>query len=142
MSQSKVGTKNSMYGKFHSDKTKELMRQNKLGKIHSEETKMLMSLKKGSLVYVYELNSIQEFDLVSTFISIRKAAEFLNTSHSMISRCIKLEKFESVSRDLFKNVYNTFSIKKNINFLYTLYLLIMKRIIKLISLFNYNFIKY
>jgi hypothetical protein len=57
-----------------------------------------MALSKGSLIYVYELNSSQEFDFIATFISIRKAAQFLNTSHSTISRCIDLGK-------LYKNKY-------------------------------------
>lgn len=86
----KKDLKNPMFGKTHSDVTKELMRQSKLGKKHSEKTKTLMSSSRGTLIYVYELN--QTFDLIATFVSIRKAAQFLNTSHSTISRCIELGK--------------------------------------------------
>jgi group I intron endonuclease len=92
MSQMKMDSKNPMFGKTHSDATKELIRQSRLGKTHCEETKTLMSSSRGSLIYIYELN--ETFDFIATFVSIRKAAQFLNTSHSTISWCIKSGKFE------------------------------------------------
>lgn len=54
MSLKKAGGSNPMFGKTHSEKTKELMRQKALGRKHSEDTKLLMSSKRGSSVNIYE----------------------------------------------------------------------------------------
>lgn len=57
MSDSKLGEKNSFYGKTHSEKTKSLMSSLKFGKKHSDSTKDLMSKKRGLPVYLYEKDS-------------------------------------------------------------------------------------
>ena len=54
MSIQKTGELNPLYGKSHSEETKELMRQKALGRKFSEETKLLMSTKRGNPVKIYE----------------------------------------------------------------------------------------
>ena len=49
-----MGELNNLFGKKHSEESKELMRQKALGRIHSEETKLLMSTKRGSFVNILE----------------------------------------------------------------------------------------
>jgi group I intron endonuclease len=51
------------------------------GKTHSSESLAKMSLAKGSTIYVY---SIEDFTLINTFISSRKAAEFFCVSKDTI----------------------------------------------------------
>jgi hypothetical protein len=54
MSLKRTGELNPLYGKFHSEQSKELMRQKALGRKFSEETKLLMSTKCGNPVNIYE----------------------------------------------------------------------------------------
>jgi hypothetical protein len=54
MSLKRTGELNPLYGKFHSEQNKELMRQKALGRKFSEETKLLMSTKRGNPVNIYE----------------------------------------------------------------------------------------
>ena len=58
MSSNRKGELNPLYGKSHSEETKELMREKALGRKYSEETKLLMrSLrlpKRGNPVNIYE----------------------------------------------------------------------------------------
>jgi len=54
LSSNRKGELNPLYGKSHSEETKELMRQKALGRKYSEETKLLMSSKRGNPVNIYE----------------------------------------------------------------------------------------
>jgi group I intron endonuclease len=98
MSDSKLGKKNSFYGKTHSEETKSLMSSLKLGKKHSELTKDLISKKKGLPVFLYEKDSDGVLNLIGTFVSGRKTAEFLNISNNTVNIYLK-------SGKLFKDKY-------------------------------------
>jgi hypothetical protein len=76
MSLTRTGELNPLYGKFHSEETKELMRQKALGRKFSEETKLLMSTKRRNPVYVYEKCSNKGFKLIGSFVSARRAGKF------------------------------------------------------------------
>lgn len=54
MSIQKTGELNPLYGKSHSEETKELMRQKALGRKYSEISKMLMASKRGFSIDVHE----------------------------------------------------------------------------------------
>lgn len=97
MSIKKLGDKNQNFGKTHSEKTKELIRQRAQGRILSEETKALMSQKHGNPVNVYEKAS-GKFSLIGSFVSIRKAAQFLGISAGTVTRHMQ-------SGKLFKDKY-------------------------------------
>ena len=102
------GEKNSMFGKTHSEKSKEIIKQKALVgpeglRKHSEETKLKMSAKRGNPVNVYEKCSSEGFKLIGSFVSARRAANFLGMSHSTINRYVN-------SGAIFKDRYK-FSIK-------------------------------
>ena len=123
MSSQRSGEKNSMFGKTHSEKSKEIIKQKALGRKHSEEflrgdfttsgevpiknvlrsTKLKMSAKHGNPVNVYEKCSSEGFKLIGSFVSARRAAKFLGMSHSTINRYVN-------SGAIFKDRYR-FSIK-------------------------------
>ena len=86
MSLKKRGVSNSFFGKYHSEETKELMRQKALGRKHSDETLLKMSVAKGSSVNIYEKCDKEGFKLIGCFISIRKAANFLGISKSTVTK--------------------------------------------------------
>lgn len=86
MSSKKVGETNPMYGKTHSEETKELMREKALGRKHSEETKLAMSSKRGSLVNIFEKCDKEGFKLIGCFVSARRAGKFLGISGSTVVR--------------------------------------------------------
>jgi group I intron endonuclease len=101
MSSQRSGEKNSMFGKTHSEKSKEIIKQKALGRKHSfffrwkkkhpcgvEETKLKMSAKHGNPVNVYEKCSSEGFKLIGSFVSARRAAKFLGMSHSTINRYV------------------------------------------------------
>jgi group I intron endonuclease len=75
---------NPLFGKTHSDKSKELMRQKALGRKHSEETLLKMSSSKGYPVYIYEKCDSEGFKLIGSFVSIRRAAKFLEISGNTV----------------------------------------------------------
>jgi group I intron endonuclease len=56
MSKFKVGNKNPLYGKSHTDITKALMSKSRLGKFHNDKTKEAISIANGTPVYLYEKN--------------------------------------------------------------------------------------
>ena len=89
MSSKRKGELNPLYGKFHSEKSKELMRQKALGRKYSEETKLLMSSKRGNPVNIYEKCTSEGFKLIGSFISARRAGKFLGISGSTILRYMK-----------------------------------------------------
>jgi len=71
-------------GKTHTEETKELMRQKALGRKHSEETLLKMSAIKGYSVNIHEKCDSEGFKLIGSFISIRRAAKFLDISSNTI----------------------------------------------------------
>jgi hypothetical protein len=68
-SSKRMGELNPLYGKSHSDESKELMRQKALGRKFSEETKLLMSTKRGKPVNINEKCSSEGFKLIGSFVS-------------------------------------------------------------------------
>jgi group I intron endonuclease len=89
MSLKKARENNPLYGKAHSEETKELMRKKAIGRKHSEETKLLMSSKRGYSVNIYEKLDQESFKLIGSFVSARRAAKFLNISGSTVNRYLK-----------------------------------------------------
>lgn len=98
MSSRRKGELNPLYGKSHSEKTKELIRAKALGRKHSEDTKLLMSSKRGSLVNIYERCDKEGFKLIGSFVSARRAGKFLGVSGSTVVRYMK-------SEEIFKDKY-------------------------------------
>lgn len=74
------------------------MRQLALGRKHSDETKLKMSTKHGNPIRIRGKCSSEGFKLIGSFVSARKAAKFLDISHSTI---IKYKN----SGEIFKNRY-------------------------------------
>lgn len=81
-----VGENNPLYGKTHSENTKELMRQKALNRKHSCETKDKMSKTRGNPVNLYEKCSEKGFELIGSFVSARRAGNFLGISGSTVIR--------------------------------------------------------
>lgn len=71
-------------GKIHTEETKELMRQKALGRKHSEETLLKMSTTRGYSVNIHEKCDSEGFKLIGSFVSIRKAANFLEISANTV----------------------------------------------------------
>jgi hypothetical protein len=97
MSSKKMGELNNLFGKKHSEESKELMRQKALGRIHSEETKLLMSTKRGSFVNILERCDKEGFKLIGSFVSARRAGKFLGISGSTVVRYMKSGEIFKVS---------------------------------------------
>jgi hypothetical protein len=100
MSLKRKGELNPLYGKLHSEESKELMRQKALGRKYSEETKLLMSTASphSNPVNIYEKCSSgrsapsvasgtrgEGFKLIGSFVSARRAGKFLEISGSTAS---------------------------------------------------------
>jgi group I intron endonuclease len=123
MSLKKAKENNPLFGKKHSEETKELMREKALapaaafrrlgprylpplekaagpsvGRKHSEDTKLLMSSKHGNSVNIYEKSSSKGFELIGSFVSARRAGKFLEISGSTVVRYMK-------SGEIFKDRY-------------------------------------
>jgi|SRR3954470_18953892 group I intron endonuclease len=98
MSLKKAGENNPLFGKVHSEETKELMRQKALGRKHSEYTKLLMSTKHGNSVDIYEKYDSSGFKLIGSFVSARRAGKFLDISGSTVVKYMK-------SGEIFKDRY-------------------------------------
>nr|YP_010608762.1 hypothetical protein PNX16_mgp009 [Drechslerella dactyloides]WAN89842.1 hypothetical protein [Drechslerella dactyloides] len=98
MALKKYKENNNLFGKTHSEKTKELIRQKALGRIHSEETLLKMSTSQGYPVNIYEKCDSQGFKLIGSFVSIRRAAKFLEISGSTVKKYIN-------SGEIFKDRY-------------------------------------
>lgn len=111
MSLAKSGTKNPLFGRTHSNKSKQLMRDKKLGTILSEATKNKIIVSKGHAVYLYKINTnistsatpaspplSLDFIFIEKFNSIRELGRFLKVSQSTIYRYLK-------SGKIFKNCY-------------------------------------
>lgn len=89
MSSKRKGELNPLYGKSHSEESKELMRQKALGRKYSEETKLLMSSKRGNPVNIYEKCTSEGFKLIGSFVSARRVGKFLGISGSTILTYMK-----------------------------------------------------
>ena len=103
MSLKKAGELNPNYGKTPSELSKELMRLKALERKHSDETKLKMSTKHGNPVNIYEKFSAEGFKLIGSFVSARRAAKFLDISGSTVVRYMQ-------SGEIFKERYK-FSTK-------------------------------
>lgn len=81
----------SLTGFKHSEATKELMSINKLNSTLSEETKLKIAtaLSKGEDTIVLNMNTKDRI----SFVSIRKAAEYIGVHPSYVARAISLNKF-------------------------------------------------
>ena len=79
-----------MFGKKHTDQTKELIRLSKIGKVL--DTKTAISTSNGTPIFLYALCSdcsTDKYCLVKQFVSFREAGKYLNMSHSNVSRYFK-----------------------------------------------------
>jgi len=83
-------------GFMHSEATKELQRASRLGVVLSEDTKLKMSVANVKSTSVVVINN--QTGEVSEFLTMRKAAEFLGTSHSQVISYIN-------SKKLFRGIY-------------------------------------
>jgi len=72
----------------HKEETKIKISKARLGKIHSEETKLKMVGNKGKITRVTDLTT----KVITEFVSLRKAAEFMDTSLDTVRRYIKDKK--------------------------------------------------
>ena len=88
MSLKKYKSNNPLFGKIHSEESKELMRQKALGRKHSEETLLKISVSRGYPVQIYEKCNSEGFQLIGSFVSTRKAANFLGISASTVRQYI------------------------------------------------------
>jgi len=88
-----------MFGKTHSEYSKELMRQKALGKIFSKQTKLKMSIVRGNPVNIYEKCSLEGFKFIGSFVSARRAGKFLGISGSTI---IKYRNSGKIFKDRYK----------------------------------------
>lgn len=89
----KRGELNPLYGKSHSEETKEIIRQKALGRKASDETKALMASKRGIFICVYEkclpmegVATVDGFKLIGSFASARRVGDYLGISHSTVRR--------------------------------------------------------
>ena len=92
MSQIHLGANNSMFGKKHTNQTKELIRLSKVGKVLDTQTKNAISASNGTQIFLYALCSdcsTDKYCLVKQFVSFREAGRYLNMSHSNVSRYLK-----------------------------------------------------
>ena len=88
MSLNNIKENNPLFGKTHSEESKKLMRQKALGRKHSEETLLKMSASKGHLVDIYEKYDSEGFKLIGSFVSIRRAAKFLEIGAITVRRYV------------------------------------------------------
>jgi group I intron endonuclease len=83
---SRKGENNHFYGKTHTEKAIVLMREKALNRKHMSETIDKISKSNGNPVNIYEKNSTEEFKLIGSFVSARRAAKFLGMSGSTVIR--------------------------------------------------------
>lgn len=112
MSLKRGGENNHFYGKTHSEEYKELMRQKALNRKDLFETKDKISKSHGNPINIYEKCSSEKFQLIGSFVSARRAANFLGMNGSMV---IKYMKSGTIYKDRYKFSSNNrcFSTKNN-----------------------------
>jgi group I intron endonuclease len=98
MSLRKINENNPFFGKTHNEDSIELMRQKALDRKYSEDTKLKMSAVSGKPVYIYEKFSSEEFNLIGSFVSARRAGKFLGISGSTVIKYMN-------SGEIFKDRY-------------------------------------
>jgi len=98
MSSMRKGQYNYFYGKTHTDETKELMKQKATGRKHLPSALEKMSKVKGNPVNIYEKCISEGFKWIGNFISASKAGLFLGISASTIIKYIH-------SGEIFKDRY-------------------------------------
>ena len=86
MSLNRAGEKNPFYDKFHNEKSIEVMKEKALNRKHTYETKDKMSKLHGNPVNIYEKCSSEDFKLIGSFLSARRAAKLLDMSGSTVIR--------------------------------------------------------
>ena len=74
------------------------MRQKALGRKYSEKTLLKLSSIQGCPVCIYEKSGSEVFQFIGSFVSARKAAEFLGISNKTVCTYIK-------SGKIFKDKY-------------------------------------
>jgi group I intron endonuclease len=89
MSNNRIGGKNPMFGKTHSEETKEKFRAAWKSRIVSDTTRAKMSVSKGlGTVLVID----QETNVTQEYASVSQAAKALGTSHVTLGKYIKSQK--------------------------------------------------
>jgi len=86
MSLKKSGENNPLYGKTPSEHTKNLIREKALNIKVSDETKLKMSINRGNPVNIYEKYSSDDFKIIGSFVSARRAGKFLDMSGSIVKK--------------------------------------------------------
>ena len=99
MSLKKVTENNPLFGKTHSKNTIELMKQKALGRKHSEDIRLKMSAIRVNPVNIYEKFSSEGFNLIGSFVSARRAGKFIGISGSTI---IKYMNSGEIYKDRYK----------------------------------------
>lgn len=99
MSLKKLKENNPLFGNTHSEISKNLIKQKALGKTYSEDTKLKRSAINGNPVNIYEKFCSKGFKLIGSFISARKAGNFLGISGSTI---IKYKNSGEIFKDRYK----------------------------------------
>ena len=109
MSLSRLGTKNSMFGKSHTTKTKTLISVPRKGKIYNNETKRAISVANGTPIYLYAAclnNHTDAFCLIQKFSDIREVGKDFNINHSTASNYLKSGKLLSRKGEYYKFSYS------------------------------------
>jgi len=74
------------------------MRQKVLGRKHFENSKLKLNVVSGNPVNIYEKFSSEGFNLIGSFVSVRRAGKFLGLSGSTVIKYLN-------SGEIFKNRY-------------------------------------
>jgi group I intron endonuclease len=99
MSKKKINDNNPLFGKTHSEETKQLIKQKALGRKHSEDTKLKMSAVRGNPINIYEKCYSEGFKWIGNFVSARRAGKFLGISGSTI---LKYKNSGKIFKDRYK----------------------------------------
>jgi len=102
MSLKKVGNQKFLFGKKHTELTKELIRSKALGRKFSLESKLKMSAVKGKPVYLYEKLNAESFNLIGCFVLARRTAKFLGISGSTVIKYLNSRKGGVIFKERYK----------------------------------------
>ena len=95
----KVGKNNPLFGKTQSENSIKLMKQKALSIKHFENVKLKMSAISGNLVNIYEKFTSSGYNLIGSFVSVRRAGKFLGISRSTV---IKYMNSGAIYKDRYK----------------------------------------
>ena len=98
MSSKRKGADNNFYNKSHTDETKKIIRQKALNRKHSSSTLENMAKVKGNPVNIYEKSSYEDFKLIGSLVSARRAGLLLGISGSTVIKYMH-------SGEIFKDRY-------------------------------------